>query len=190
MYDPDANYTHQVVDISALRTNLMRAENALEIEGQGPETKGHTVTGTIVAMLDPANPDAADGAPGLAGVTVTVGEQVATTDANGVFTLSLENGTYESVIHYANGYDRTVTINVNGADINAGTITMIPCDYDGNGYVNYADTIVYFGSVDDKDTTIGDFNNDGYVNYQDTLIYFTFVDVGNIQNLYTAVVIG
>lgn len=195
IYDSDANYTHQVVDISAYRTNIMRAENALEIEGQGPVTSARTVTGTIVSMLDPTDPDKIEnGGKGvpvtLAGATVTVGDQVATTDENGVFTLSLEDGTYTAVIHYVYGYDRTVTINVSGADIDAGGITMVPCNYDGNGYINSSDTIEYFAAVKSRDISIGDFNDDGFVNSQDTVIYFTFVKVANIQNIYPAVVIG
>lgn len=195
MYDPDANYTHQVTDISALRTNLMKAENALEIEGQGPVQTGHTVTGTIVAMLDPSNPDAVvNGGKGvpvtLAGATVTVGDQVATTDENGAFTLSLEDGTYTAVIHYVYGYDRTVTINVNGADIDAGSITMVSCNFNNtDAYINYADTIDYLSSVKSGDPK-GDINADTYVNYADTLIFFTFVNVSELNNIYPAVVIG
>lgn len=196
MYDPDANYTHQVVDISAYRTNLMRAENDLEIEGQGPVGSGHTVTGAIVAMLDATNPDlVVNGGPNkdkpvaLAGATVTVGDQVATTDENGVFTLSLEDGTYTAVIHYVYGYDRTVTINVNGTDIDAGNITMVSCNYDGNKYINSADTLKYFTAVKARDLANGDFNNDGYVNSGDTLIYFKFVKLANIENIYPAVVV-
>ena len=160
-------------------------------------SKSYSVKGKVVAMLDPLNPDAViNGGKGtpvvLAGVTVTVDNQVAVTDESGVFTLSLENGTYEAILHYANGFDRKIVIIVNDASIDYTDkpITMVPCDYDNNGYVNYADTISYLASVKSDDKAIGDLNSDSYVNYQDTLIYFTFVKLTDVRNIYPEVIIG
>jgi len=188
MYNSNYTYGHQVTDISYYRTNLMKAENQLEVAGSGP-VNTPVVTGKVVAMLDPANPNAADGAPALVGVTVTVGDKVATTDETGTFSISLENGTYEAVIHYANGYDRTVTINVNGADIDAGTITMVSCDYDNNGYVNSKDTNIYSASLRNSDISIGDLDGNGYVNSKDTNIYLKFLQVSDVRTIYPATVI-
>ena len=117
--------------------------------------------------------------------------QVAVTDESGVFTLSLENGTHEAVLHYVNGFDRKIVIIVNGAliDYTDKPITMVPCNYDNNEYVNSADTLKYFTAVKNKDLLIGDFDNDGYVNSKDTLIFFKFIKIANIKNIYSDVVI-
>lgn len=187
MYNSNDVYDHDLIAIQNTRTALMSAENQLE---EAPVASASTVTGKVVAMLDPTNPDVANGAPALAGVTVTVGDQVATTDANGVFSLSLENGTYTAVIHYVYGYDRTVTINVNGADIDAGTITMVPCDYDNNGYINVSDTNIYFDAMDTTNLACGDIDGNGYINVSDTNIYYAFVDISDVRTIYPAVVIG
>lgn len=147
------------------------------------------VKGKVVAMLNSSSPDDVTGAPALSGVDIIINDAVvATTDSDGVFEIpSLENGTHDAVLHYVNGFDRKIVIIVNDASIDYTDkpITMVPCDYDNNGYVNYADTLEYFLSVDLKDTVKGDFNADGYVNYQDTLIYFTFVDIANMKNIYS-----
>lgn len=187
MYTPSAgSFDHQVSDINTLRTNLMIAENKLE---KAAVSDGYTVSGKIVAMLDPSSPDVATGAPALANVTVTVGDQVATTDASGEFKLTLANGSYQATIHYANGYDRVVTINVNGAEINAGTITMVPCDYDNNGTMNVADTTAFNEAFVNKDIVNGDIDGNGTVNVADTTIFKAFFVVKDLTNIYPETVI-
>ena len=157
-------------------------------------SKSYSVKGKVVAMLNPSSPDDVTGAPALSGVDIIINDAVvATTDSDGVFEIpSLENGTHEAVLHYANGFDRKITIIVNDASIDYTDkpITMVPCDYDNNGYVNYADTISYLASVKSDDKAIGDLNSDSYVNYQDTLIYFTFVKLTDVRNIYPEVIIG
>lgn len=187
MYDDSLDYNHDINAIQNLRTGLMKAEDQLE-EAAAATTA--TVTGKVVAMLDPSAPDAIDGAPALAGVTVTVGDQVATTDASGVFSLSLENGTYTAVIHYVYGYDRTITINVSGADIDAGTITMIPCDYDNNGSIDVNDSFEYYSALGVKDLVKGDINGDGKVDVNDSLIYLTYLGMRSVTNIYPAKTVG
>lgn len=187
MYTPSAgSFDHQVSDINTLRTNLMIAENKLE---KAAVSDGYTVSGKIVAMLDPSAPNTATGAPALANVTVTVGDQVATTDASGEFKLTLANGSYQATIHYANGYDRVVTINVNGADINAGTITMVPCDYDNNGMMNVDDSFIYLTALGSNDLANGDLDGNGTVNVDDSYIYYSFLGRMNITNIYPETVI-
>ncbi len=187
MYTPSAgSFDHQVSDINTLRTNLMIAENKLE---KAAVSDGYTVSGKIVAMLDPSAPNVATGAPALANVTVTVGDQVATTDASGEFKLTLANGSYQATIHYANGYERVVTINVNGADINAGTITMVPCDYDNNGTMNVADTTAFNEAFVNKDIVNGDIDGNGTVNVADTTIFKAFFVVKDLTNIYPETVI-
>ena len=187
MYTPSAgSFDHQVSDINTLRTNLMIAENKLE---KAAVSDGYTVSGKIVAMLDPSAPNTATGAPALANVTVTVGDQVATTDASGEFKLTLANGSYQATIHYANGYDRVVTINVNGADINAGTITMVSCDYDNNGIMNVKDSFAYLTALGSNDLANGDLNGDGVVNVKDSFIFYSFLGAIDITNVYPETVI-
>lgn len=153
----------------------------------------YPVKGKVVAMLNPSSPDDVTGAPALSGVDIIINDAVvATTDSDGVFEIpSLENGTHEAVLHYANGFDRKITIIVNDASIDYidKPITMVPCDYDNNGYVNSMDTIMYFASVKGKDTLVGDFNADGYVNSQDTIIYFNFVKTAYLSNIYSDTIV-
>lgn len=147
------------------------------------------VKGKVVAMLNPSLPDDVTGAPALNGVEIRINDAVAaTTDSDGVFEIpSLENGTHEAVLHYANGFDRKIVIIVNDASIDYTDkpITMVPCDYDNNGYINVKDTNKYFSSVRNSYIDVGDLDCNGYVNVKDTNIFFRFVRVSNIQNIYS-----
>ena len=153
----------------------------------------YPVKGRVVAMLDPYSPDNATGAPSLSGVEVKINNAVvATTAADGVFEIpSLENGTHEAILHYANGFDRKITIIVNDASIDYidKPVTIVPCDYDNNGYINVKDTNVYFASVRNSDISVGDIDCNGYVNVKDTNIFFKFVRFSDIRNIYSDIVL-
>lgn len=153
-----------------------------------------SVKGRVAAMLDPNSPDNSNGAPLLPNVDVLINNAVvATTDDNGIFEIkNLESGTYNAVLHYANGYDRNIKIIVNGDSIDyTGTpITMVPCDYDNNGYINVSDTNEYFASLKSGILNIGDIDKNGFINVSDTNIYFSFVKIADVRSLYTEIVIN
>lgn len=151
-----------------------------------------SVSGKVVAMLNPDEPDSYADAPALANVNVLInGSVVATTSAEGVFTIpALQNGTYSATLQYANGYDRAITIIVNGADINYSTpITMVPCDYDNNGMLNVADTTVFLNAFSSNDLTIGDLDGNGTVNVADTTIFKAFFAYKDLENIYSNIII-
>lgn len=188
IYNSTFNYEHEVVDISNVRTALMKAENNLEIEGQGPVT-GSVVTGIVMAMVDPTNPDSTVGSNPVADVDVIVnGEIVATTDAEGKYSITLPDGQIEVTFRYAYGPDRTVTVNVNGAAVDAGVITIVTADMDNNGNMTYVDTGLYQQALMSADM-MGDINKDGSVSYVDTGIYQAFLMSG-LDGIYTAKTIG
>lgn len=151
--------------------------------------KSYSVKGKIVAMLNPLSPDDVTNAPALNGVSVKINDAVvATTGSDGIFEIpSLENGTYEAVLHYANGFDRKIQIIVSGnsIDYTGKPITMVPCDYDNNGVIDVNDTLVYFTGFEKKDFYFSDLNKDNYVDVNDTFIYYDFFDVKNVSNIYT-----
>lgn len=193
MYDPDANYTHQVVDISALRTNLMRAENALEIEGQGPVQTGHSVTAYIGALAAPTD---AYGTYAVVGATVTVDGKSALTDADGKFTIEgLADGTYEATVDYKYGFTRTFTVVVAGADVVSDIkVGIVGCDISGDKVVNNGDYSIYkkfvgVNSLNSRFVVEYDFNRDNVINNGDYAVYKKFIGK-NFQNMtYTDTVI-
>lgn len=156
--------------------------------------KSYSVKGKVVAMLNPLSPDDVTNAPALNGVSVKINDAVvATTGSDGIFEIpSLENGTYEAVLHYANGFDRKIQIIVSGnsIDYTGKPITMVPCDYDNNGYINVSDTNKFFNAMDIDDLDIADIDYNGHINVSDTNIYYSFVDVGDIRSIYSLIVVN
>lgn len=193
MYDPDANYTHQVVDISALRTNLMKAENDLEIEGQGPVQTGHSVTAYIGALAAPTD---AYGTYAVVGATVTIDGKSAVTDNEGKFTIEgLADGTYEATVDYKYGFTRTFTVVVAGADVLSDVkVGIVGCNLNGDTMVTTADYAIYARSVG---TAIGesgydvgiDFNRDNMITTADYALYARFVGNSSADIAYTDTVI-
>lgn len=156
--------------------------------------KSYSVKGKVVAMLNPLSPDDVTNAPALNGVSVKINDAVvATTGSDGIFEIpSLENGTYEAVLHYANGFDRKIQIIVSGnsIDYTGKPITMVPCDYDNNGYINVSDTNKFFNAMDIDDLDIADIDYNGHINVSDTNIFYSFVDVGDIRSIYSLIVVN
>lgn len=193
MYDPDANYTHQVVDISALRTNLMKAENDLEIEGQGPVVAGHSVSAYIAALAAPTD---AYGTYAVVGATVTIDGKSAVTDNDGKFTVEgLADGTYEATVEYKYGFTRTFTVVVAGADVVSDIkVGIVGCDISSDKVVNNGDYGIYkkFVGINSKNPRFVieyDFNRDNVINNGDYAVYKKFIGK-NFQNMtYTDTVI-
>ncbi len=186
MYNGNADYTHQVTDISYYRTNLMKAENQLEVVGNAPVPTGHSVSAYIGALAKPAD---AYGTYAVTGATVTVGDVSAVTDETGKFTLEgIADGTYEATVTYQYGFTRTFTIEVNGADVASDVMVgIVGCDISGDSVVNNGDYSVYKGYVGVNDMSsryvVGyDFNRDGVINNGDYALYKNFIGK-NIQNI-------
>jgi len=152
-----------------------------------------SVTGKVVAMLNPDAPNDSNGAPSLPDVDVIISNAVvATTDENGIFEIkNLESGTYDAVLHYANGYDRNFKIIVDGEPINNvdQPITMVPCDYDNNGIIDVNDSLVYLAALGKKDTQFADLNMDNLCDVNDSVIYYSFLGVRDVSNLYTNLIL-
>lgn len=152
-----------------------------------------SVKGRVAAMLDPNSPDNSNGAPLLPNVDVLINNAVvATTDDNGIFEIkNLESGTYNAVLHYANGYDRNIKIIVNGDSIDyTGTpITMVPCDYDNNGNIDVNDSLIYLNALGKKDSLFADLNKDNECDVNDSLIYYSFLGIRDVSNLYTNLIL-
>lgn len=193
MYDPDANYTHQVVDISALRTNLMKAENDLEIEGQGPVQTGHSVTAYIGALATPTD---AYGTYAVTGAVVTIDGKSAVTDENGMFTVEdLVDGTYEATVDYKSGFARTFTVVVAGADVVSDTkVGIVGCNLNGDTMVTGADYAIYAKALglrkgqEGYDVTV-DINHDAMITGADYAIYAKFLGTRSADITYTDTVI-
>lgn len=193
MYDSEANYKHQVTDISALRTNLMKAENDLEIEGQGPVQTGHSVTAYIAALATPTD---AYGTYAVTGATVTIDGKTAVTDNEGKFTVEgLADGTYEATVDYKYGFTRTFTVVVAGADVVSDVkVGIVGCDISGDKVVNNGDYGIYkkfvgVNSMNSRFVVEYDFNRDNVINNGDYAVYKKFIGK-NFQNMtYTDTVI-
>ena len=108
------------------------------------------------------------------------GEVVATTGADGVFTIpSLAAGTYTATLSYAYGYDRDIKITVADGDVDLGTYGMVVCNFKKDSAINGTDFNVYkrcTGKSKSDSTYNGacDFNHDGAVNGTDYNIYKAF----------------
>ena len=109
----------------------------------------YTVTAYVGAL---ASPDEQYGSYPVTGAKVAVttedgAEIFALTEDDGSFTLTdVPNGTYEAKVTYAYGFDRTFTLIVNGADVNAGTdqmIGIVACDWDKSGDISVGDVSEY-----------------------------------------------
>lgn len=108
------------------------------------------------------------------------GEVVATTGADGVFTIpSLAAGTYTATLSYAYGYDRDIQITVADTDVDLGTYGMVVCNFKKDAAINGTDFNVYKrctgkSKSDSTYNSACDFNHDGAVNGTDYNIYKAF----------------
>lgn len=94
-----------------------------------------TVSGRIVAMI---SPEADYGEMGVENAVVTIGEDYATTDSNGYFTVSISDNTVNTaVITYSHGITRNIDISNAGADL--GAIPIVACDGIKDGRINAKD---------------------------------------------------
>lgn len=131
----------------------------------------HTVTGTVVIATDKTGEQ---GKAPVKNVSVVIDNSVeAVTDENGMFTLTLETGTYEATLTYAYGFTRTVYIVVEDEDINFETpIAIIGCDFNKDGKIDKDDLTLFSYVVSAKKDdpsylAFVDMNNDGYINVKD-----------------------
>ena len=154
----------------------------------------YTVTAYVGAL---ASPDDQYGSFAVTGAKVAVttedgAEIFALTEDDGSFTLTdVPNGTYEATVTYAYGFDRTFTLIVNGADVNAGTdqmIGIVACNWDGNTVINASDYSLLFekigvsSSSDDYDPAFN-LDRNTSINASDYSIYFNFVGVNESTKL-------
>lgn len=113
-----------------------------------------TVCGRIVAMI---SPDADYGEIGVENAVVTIGNDSATTDSNGCFTISIsDNSVNTAVITYSHGITRNIDITNAGADI--GTIAIVACDGVKDGKINAKD-YAYFMKNNASDDMLQIVNN-------------------------------
>lgn len=151
--------------------------------------KAFDVSGKIVAMIDPNNPNSVTGANPVSDVDVIVNGQVAaSTDESGNYSIQLPNGRNEVVFDYQYGPARTVVIHVNGAAVNVGSITIVTADLDNDGSITFLDTGLYQDSLI-KSNLMGDIDKDGSVSFLDTGIYQAFYQKG-LDNIYPEIVIN
>lgn len=154
--------------------------------------KSYPVKGKVVAMLNPSSPDDVTDAPALSDVEVKINDVVvATTNSDGVFEIpSLENGTHEAVLHYANGFDRKIVIIVNdeSIDYTDKPITMVSCDYDNNGRMNGIDKNIF--NLGYKLQSYGsDLDGNTRINGLDKNIFNSFYKISVLSDIYTSFVI-
>lgn len=94
-----------------------------------------TVSGRIVAMI---SPEADYGEMGVENAVVTIGEDYATTDSSGYFTVSISDNTVNTaVITYSHGITRNIDISNAAADL--GAIPIVACDGIKDGKINAKD---------------------------------------------------
>lgn len=133
----------------------------------------YTVSGRVVIAMDK---NASTGKSPARNCSVVIdGMTVATTDADGNFSFSLETGSYLAQLEYAFGFTRTICLVVEDEDIDCGSIPIIGCDFNKDGRIDDVDTklfnMVISSQADDPSYLYYvDMNNDGYINAKD-LIY-------------------
>lgn len=108
------------------------------------------------------------------------GKTVATTDDNGMFTVSLETGSYTAEIKYAYGFTRTVGIVVEDEDVEFNQpIDIVGCDFNKDGKIDSEDTemfsLVLSSEVNDPAyLDYCDFDHNGYINATDYAVIRSF----------------
>ncbi len=180
------NYTLENSDVYTLKTNLMRAENNLTEVQEANEFK---VSGQVVVLINPNSPDDTSKAKGLDGVEISIeniDSPVATTGSDGNFEFMIANGVYNVTLHHKNGYDRTVTLTVNGKEVTAAPVTLVNCDYDHNGRINATDSTSFRAGYKKK-TDEANLNRDSSINASDNTIFKSFLKKNDIRKIYTSV---
>lgn len=152
---------------------------------------GHAVTGKVLALANTSG-KVAGSAFTVIGCDVLInGEVVATTGADGVFTIpSLAAGTYTATLSYAYGYDRDIKITVADTDVGLGTYGMVVCNFSKDMKIDGTDANVYKKASGRKSTVNGynaacDFNHDGIVDGTDANIYKAFSGKSLSEAIYT-----
>ena len=140
-----------------------------EEPGQSVEPT-QTVVGNIVFANDKT---ATSGTLGANGVAIQLGGvTIARTDDNGNFSTQLQSGTYNLVLHYPYGFDRTINITVGSTAVNCGIIPIIGCDFNKDGIIDEADdelfrTLIFARAGDASYIEYADFNRDGIIDSTD-----------------------
>ena len=154
----------------------------------------YTVTAYVGAL---ASPDDQYGSYAVTGAKVAVttedgAEIFALTEDDGSFTLTdVPNGTYEAKVTYAYGFDRTFTLIVNGADVNAGTdqmIGIVACNWDGNAVINANDYTLFNAHLGMSTSSDGydvayNLDRNASINANDYTIYYNFVGTSSSTEL-------
>ncbi len=160
--------------------------------GTAAESEIHQVTGKVVVANDRK---AKSGVNAAKNVDVIIdGMVAATTDSEGVFSLSLETGVYTATLHYAFGFDRTIYIRVEDSDINYSEIPIIGCDFNKDGIIDKLDyelfrTVISAGRDDPSYLDYVDMNNDGIINAKDMIIIKNCMDLDSSKYEYETIII-
>lgn len=151
---------------------------------------GHAVTGRVLALANTSG-KVAGSAFTVIGCDVLInGEVVATTGADGVFTIPfLAAGTYTATLSYAYGYDRDIEITVADGDVDLGTYGMVVCNFKKDATVDASDYSAYKratgkSSSDDAYNAACDFNHDGNIDATDYSIYKAFTGKNLNNDIY------
>ena len=128
------------------------------------------VAGKVVFANDKT---AASGICAANGIAIQLGGvTIARTDDNGNFSAQLQSGTYNLVLHYPYGFDRTINITVGSTAVNCGIIPIIGCDFNKDGIIDEADdelfrTLIFARAGDASYIEYADFNRDGIIDSTD-----------------------
>ena len=132
-----------------------------------------TVSGRVVFADNKTTDSGTYPARGVAiqldGVTLTK------TDNDGNFTAELQRGTYSLTLHYAFGFDRIITVNVENTNVNCGSIAIIGCDFNRDNVIDDEDAklfriLISAREGDDSYISYVDLNHDGIINATDLAI--------------------
>jgi len=144
-----------------------------------------TVSGSVIKMTNPADPNKVSTAANVAleGVTLTINDEVvATTDSTGAYSFDIAPGNYVVTLSYKYSADRTVNLIVGDTDITATAITMVACDFKQDGKFNITDFNQYKSRLKSSVTATkneADLNGDNKMNITDTNLMKKFIKVGN-----------
>lgn len=156
---------------------------------------GHSVNGTIEVASDATGASAGFCVAGEYTIDLYTDAERATTPisttsafADGVNTFAFEglsDGTYYATITSAYSLVRdNVTIIVNGSDITNAVITVVPCDFDGNGLITADDAKFVFKTVSDStNKDYCDFDNNGVVTADDAKYVYKMASGSTLPEL-------
>lgn len=181
--------TDTISNTYTLKSNLLIAEKALAED----VASGYNVTASLVVAKN-SNGDT-DNAAVNGNYTITLYEEgtenvvgtpytfTSSKDANSFTLTAVPAGTYDMAITSDYSIKRTVKLIVSDHDIDGPAISIIACDFSGDGAVGTNDAITLYAQAASGGALSYDLNGDGSVGTNDAIVLYACAVAGSMPNV-------